>query len=96
MDRGFFEDKIAQQAGTEGGRRTLREQRENLLADVVAVEDFDARDLAIHNVENQISGLGIQFHVLVPAAPPAMRWSSSVDGRTKVVAASTAIDETKL
>jgi len=74
----------------------LREQRENLLADVVAVEDFDARDLAIHNVENQISGLGIQFHVLVPAAPPAMRWSSSVDGRTKVVAASTAIDKTKL
>jgi len=37
MDRGFFEDKIAQQAGTEGVRRTLREQRENLLADVVAV-----------------------------------------------------------
>ena len=74
----------------------LREQRENLLADVVAVEDFDARDLAIHNVENQISRFGIQLHVFVPATPPTMRWSSRVDGCTEVVAASTPIDKPKL
>ncbi len=95
MARQFLEDKNVHRPEL-SVRPILREQRENVLADVVAVQDFDARDLAIHNIENQISRIRIQCHVFVPATPPVMRWSSGVHGCTKVVAASTPTDKTKL
>lgn len=69
----------------------LEKNREQLFPNLRSVENLDARNLPIHNVEDEHPLVGSQSHVAVTRAETALWFGTGVKSRAEVVLATASV-----